>query len=349
MKAICTLLSFIVILWNLSGPFVVSILGKEISIPGYMVWVAICYAGLGTFLIHKVGHRLVNLNFVQQRYEADFRFSMMRLRENAESVAFYHGEPHEKSVFLERFRVLLENFWKIVKKQKQLVWLNSGYSQIAIIFPFVVAIPRYLRRELTLGGLMQVATAFGRVQDSLSYFVDAYATLAEWQAVVDRLTSFRTHLEAAGMTKTQNQVTRMVGDEGRLVLDQFEVDLPSGSPILKPLTMTVQAGTHILIRGTSGSGKSTFLRALAGIWPFAKGKANHLDEEADWTHVFSVGEQQRLAFVRALIYEPAWLFMDESTSALDEETEKAMYELLLSRLARTTLISVGHRGSTYFT
>lgn len=126
MKAICTLLSFIVILWNLSGPFVVSILGKEISIPGYMVWVAICYAGLGTFLIHKVGHRLVNLNFVQQRYEADFRFSMMRLRENAESVAFYHGEPHEKSVFLERFRVLLENFWKIVKKQKQLVWLNSG-------------------------------------------------------------------------------------------------------------------------------------------------------------------------------------------------------------------------------
>ena len=155
MKAICTLLSFIVILWNLSGPFAVSILGKEISIPGYMVWVAICYAGLGTFLIHKVGHRLVNLNFVQQRYEADFRFSMMRLRENAESVAFYHGEPHEKSVFLERFRVLLENFWKIVKKQKQLVWLNSGYSQIAIIFPFVVAIPRYLRRELTLGGLMQ--------------------------------------------------------------------------------------------------------------------------------------------------------------------------------------------------
>jgi len=403
MKAICTLLSFIVILWNLSGPFVVSILGKEISIPGYMVWVAICYAGLGTFLIHKVGHRLVNLNFVQQRYEADFRFSMMRLRENAESVAFYHGEPHEKSVFLERFRVLLENFWKIVKKQKQLVWLNSGYSQIAIIFPFVVAIPRYLRRELTLGGLMQVATAFGRVQDSLSYFVDAYATLAEWQAVVDRLTSFRTHLEAAGMTKTQNQVTRMVGDEGRLVLDQFEVDLPSGSPILKPLTMTVQAGTHILIRGTSGSGKSTFLRALAGIWPFAKGKvtlapqdrlmfipqrpylplgtlreaivypgtrqisddriralmedcrigylANHLDEEADWTHVFSVGEQQRLAFVRALIYEPAWLFIDESTSALDEETEKAMYELLLSRLARTTLISVGHRSTlvTYHT
>ena len=396
-KALCTLVSFVVILWQLSGPFSFAAFGREWTIPGYMVWVAVAYASVGTWLTHKVGHTLVGLNFVQQRYEADFRFSMMRMRENAESVAFYHGESHERKVFGERFRLLLDNFWKIVKKQKQLVWLNSGYSQIAIIFPFVVAIPRYLRHELTLGGLMQVATAFGRVQDSLSYFVDMYASLAEWQAVVDRLTGFGAHMEAVRQAGSQVHVDRCFRDDPEIVLEKLEVDLPDGSILLKPLTLTLEPGKNVLIRGSSGSGKSTFLRALAGIWPFARGKvtmpafehvmfipqrpylplgtlrdsvlypgtkhltdealrelmeqcrigylADRLDQEADWSHVFSVGEQQRLAFVRALIYEPTWLFMDESTSALDEDTEAAMFRLLAARLRATTLVSVGHRST----
>ena len=396
-KALCTLVSFVVILWQLSGPFSFAAFGREWTIPGYMVWVAVAYVSVGTWLTHKVGHTLVGLNFVQQRYEADFRFSMMRMRENAESVAFYHGESHERKVFGERFRLLLANFWKIVKKQKQLVWLNSGYSQIAIIFPFVVAIPRYLRHELTLGGLMQVATAFGRVQDSLSYFVDMYASLAEWQAVVDRLTGFGAHMEAVRQAGSQVHVDRCFRDDPEIVLEKLEVDLPDGSILLKPLTLTLEPGKNVLIRGSSGSGKSTFLRALAGIWPFARGKvtmpafehvmfipqrpylplgtlrdsvlypgtkhltdealrelmeqcrigylADRLDQEADWSHVFSVGEQQRLAFVRALIYEPAWLFMDESTSALDEDTEAAMFRLLAARLRATTLVSVGHRST----
>ena len=396
-KALCTLVSFVVILWQLSGPFSFAAFGREWTIPGYMVWVAVAYASVGTWLTHKVGHTLVGLNFVQQRYEADFRFSMMRMRENAESVAFYHGESHERKVFGERFRLLLANFWKIVKKQKQLVWLNSGYSQIAIIFPFVVAIPRYLRHELTLGGLMQVATAFGRVQDSLSYFVDMYASLAEWQAVVDRLTGFGAHMEAVRQAGSQVHVDRCFRDDPEIVLEKLEVDLPDGSILLKPLTLTLEPGKNVLIRGSSGSGKSTFLRALAGIWPFARGKvtmpafehvmfipqrpylplgtlrdsvlypgtkhltdealrelmeqcrigylADRLDQEADWSHVFSVGEQQRLAFVRALIYEPTWLFMDESTSALDEDTEAAMFRLLAARLRATTLVSVGHRST----
>ena len=362
-----------------------------------MVWVAVAYASVGTWLTHKVGHTLVGLNFIQQRYEADFRFSMMRMRENAESVAFYHGESHERKVFGERFRLLLANFWKIIKKQKQLVWLNSGYSQIAIIFPFVVAIPRYLRHELTLGGLMQVATAFGRVQDSLSYFVDMYASLAEWQAVVDRLTGFGAHMEAVRQAGSQVHVDRCFRDDPEIVLEKLEVDLPDGSILLKPLTLTLEPGKNVLIRGSSGSGKSTLLRTLAGIWPFARGKvtmpafehvmfipqrpylplgtlrdsvlypgtkhltdealrelmeqcrigylADRLDQEADWSHVFSVGEQQRLAFVRALIYEPTWLFMDESTSALDEDTEAAMFRLLAARLRATTLVSVGHRST----
>ena len=396
-KALCTLVSFVVILWQLSGPFSFAAFGREWTIPGYMVWVAVAYASVGTWLTHKVGHTLVGLNFIQQRYEADFRFSMMRMRENAESVAFYHGESHERKVFGERFRLLLANFWKIIKKQKQLVWLNSGYSQIAIIFPFVVAIPRYLRHELTLGGLMQVATAFGRVQDSLSYFVDMYASLAEWQAVVDRLTGFGAHMEAVRQAGSQVHVDRCFRDDPEIVLEKLEVDLPDGSVLLKPLTLTLEPGKNVLIRGSSGSGKSTLLRTLAGIWPFARGKvtmpafehvmfipqrpylplgtlrdsvlypgtkhltdealrelmeqcrigylADRLDQEADWSHVFSVGEQQRLAFVRALIYEPTWLFMDESTSALDEDTEAAMFRLLAARLRATTLVSVGHRST----
>jgi putative ATP-binding cassette transporter len=396
-KALCTLLSFVAILWQLSGPLSFQFMGRTWTINGYMVWVAVGYAVIGTYLTHKVGHRLVGLNFVQQRYEADFRFSMMRMRENAESVAFYHGESHERKVFGERFKRLLDNFWKIVQKQKQLVWLNSGYSQIAIIFPFVVAIPRYLKKELTLGGLMQVATAFGRVQESLSYFVDVYASLAEWQAVVDRLTSFGAHMQAVREAGNQEHVERRFVNQPEIEIENLEVDLPNGQAILKPLSLTFEPGENVLIRGSSGSGKSTLLRALAGIWPFARGKvtmpdfehvmfipqrpylplgklrdavlypgtrhrtdeelkalmtdcrigylADRLDQEADWSHVFSVGEQQRLAFVRALIYEPAWLFMDESTSALDEDTEAAMYKLLAERLTKTTLVSVGHRST----
>lgn len=396
-KALCTLISFVVILWQLSGPFSFQAFGYTFHISGYMVWVAVAYATLGTYVTHRVGHKLVGLNFLQQRREADFRFSMMRMRENAESVAFYHGENQEGQVFKKRFALLLENFWKIVQKQKQLVWLNSGYSQIAIIFPFVVAIPRFLRRELTLGGLMQVATAFGRVQDSLSYFVDMYASLAEWQAVVDRLTGFEEDMALVRNAGDQSHLERSVSPENTITIQGLEVDLPDGQPILKPMDLTLAPGKNVLIKGVSGSGKSTLLRSLAGIWPFTKGKvtmpadeqlmfipqrpylplgtlrdallypghdvhsdeeldecmkscrigylAGHLDEEGDWSHVFSVGEQQRLAFARALLHKPKWLFMDESTSALDEETEAAMYTLLAERLPETTVVSVGHRST----
>ncbi len=396
-KAVCTLLSFVVILWQLSGPFSFQLLGRTWQVPGYMVWVAVAYAVVGTWLTHRVGHKLVALNFLQQRREADFRFSMMRMRENAESVAFYHGEEQEGRVFKNRFTLLLENFWKIVLKQKQLVWLNSGYSQIAIIFPFVVAIPRFLRRELTLGGLMQVATAFGRVQDALSYFVDMYTSLAAWQAVVERLTSFEAHMELVQAAGSASQLVQGSSPDAALHIKDLEVDLPNGQPILQGLNLTLEPGKNLLIQGLSGSGKSTLLRCLAGLWPFVKGEtdlppgstvmfipqrpylplgtlrdailypgtrdlpdahlrqvlaecqigylAKHLLEEGDWAHVFSLGEQQRLAFARILIYQPAWLFMDESTSALDEETEARMYQLLAEKLPHTTVISVGHRSS----
>lgn len=397
LKAFSTLVSFVVILWQLSGPFEFSVSGQQYSLPGYLVWVALAYSIIGTWLTHKVGRKLVGLNFIQQRFEADFRFSMMRLRENAESVAFYDGEKQEGTVFKKRFRLLLDNFWKIVQKQKQLVWLNSGYSQIAIIFPFVVCIPRYLSKQITLGGLMQIATAFGRVQESLSYFVDMYSALAQWQAVVDRLVGFGLHMREVEKVKPSLALDRMEADFDGVRIVAMEIGLPNGEVLLKDLNFELKPGRNVLVKGTSGSGKSTLLRAIAGIWPYAAGKvelpererimfipqkpylplgtlrdallypgkqqktddelralmrlcridslAGNLDVEADWSHVLSIGEQQRLAFVRTMIYEPEWLFLDEATSALDEATEENMYSMLRDRLKKTTVVSVGHRST----
>ena len=231
LKAVTTLASFVVILYELSGSLKFTLFGQEWEISGYLFWAAFFYSILGTWVTHLVGRKLVKLNFIQQRYEADFRFSMIRLRESSESVAFYRGEGQESKVFKERFTLLLDNFWKIVNKQKQLVWLNSGYSQIAIIFPFVAAMNRYLAKEFTLGGLMQVASAFGRVQDSLSYFVDTYSSLATWQSVVMRLTYFGRHMQEVSAEAERFHLERFVAAE-EVRADNMQVNLPDGTPLL---------------------------------------------------------------------------------------------------------------------
>lgn len=396
LKAACTFVSFVFILYQLSGPLSFDFMGRTWTINGYMLWASLIYSIVGTYLTHVVGRKLVKLNFIQQRYEADFRFSMIRLRESAESVAFYRGEAQEGRVFKNRFKLLLDNFWQLVNKQKQLVFLNSGYSQIAIIFPFVVAMNRYLAKEVSLGGLMQVASAFGRVQDSLSYFVDMYSSIAQWQAVVMRLTYFGRHMHEVSEEAERFSVERFASAE-TVSVENMQVNLPDGTPLLTKLNFTLRPGANVLLKGVSGSGKSTLLRALAGIWPFVTGRINlpkneelmfipqkpylplgtlreallypgnkplpdeelyylldlcqigylrdKLDVNADWSHVLSVGEQQRLAFVRAHIQQPKWLFLDEATSALDEDTEATMYALLAERLQQTTLVSIGHRST----
>lgn len=396
LKAFCTFASFVVILYNLSGSLSFTFMGKTWTINGYMLWASLLYSVIGTYITHTVGRKLVKINFIQQKYEADFRFSMIRLRESAESVAFYRGEAQEGSVFKQRFKMLLDNFWKLVNKQKQLVFLNSGYSQIAIIFPFVVAMNRYLTKEVTLGGLMQVASAFGRVQDSLSYFVDMYSSIAQWQAVVMRLTCFGHHMHDVYQQAERFHVERFAAADV-VEVNNMQINLPDGKPLLENISFTLHPGHNVLIKGVSGSGKSTLLRAISGIWPFVDGKIflperdklmfipqksylplgtlraalnypgnkpiddteliylmdlcqigylkDKLDLEADWSHVLSVGEQQRLAFVRAHIQQPQWLFLDEATSALDEDTEATMYSLLQERLQQTTVVSVGHRST----
>lgn len=395
LRAATTIFCFIFVLWSLSEPLSFILFGSTFHVYGYLVWTALAYSVIGTWLTHKVGHKLVGLNFLQQKLEADFRYAMVRLRETSESVAFYHGGGEEKKILEGRFHKLLVNTVYIIRKQKQLSWLTNSYGQIAIIFPFVVAAPRYLSRNISLGGLMQVANCFGKVQESMSYFVDVYASLAEWMSCVERLLTFDEHMDRMA-EETEGKEKKLARKEGEaLTLSHVNVFLPDGKPLLTGLSCTIEEGERVILKGPSGSGKSTLLRLLAGLWPYGEGEihlpssqnslfipqkpympigtlkeaalyprgegkeeelkklmetcglaswAVHLEDEGDWSHILSLGEQQKLAFVRIFITRPRWVFLDEATSAMDEETENRLYRLL-SSLPGITLISVGHRST----
>src|SRR5271157_4459774 len=192
-----SLVSFLVILWGLSGSADIQ-LGKwgVLHIPAYLVWAALLYAGIGTWLTVKIGRPLVPLNFARQQFEADFRFSLMRFGENAESVALQGGEPAELGVFHERFRSVFENFRQIMKRQRRLSCFTLGYTQVAVIFPVVVVSPRYFAGQIALGGLMQAVNAFSFVHNALSFIINAYTDIAAWQAATERLSGFEDRLLA---------------------------------------------------------------------------------------------------------------------------------------------------------
>ncbi len=398
MRAVVTLVSFLSILWGLSGSVTLPIGAGGLTVPGYMVWAAVLYAIAGTWLTNLIGRPLVRLNFNQQRYEADFRFNLVRFRENTEGVALYHGEADELRNFRERFTDVVRNWWAIMRQQKRLTWFTAGYGQAAIIFPFVVAAPRYFRGEIPLGGLMQTASAFGQVQDSLSFIVTSYTDIAEWRSVVLRLLGFERALARVRAEAAVEGVRRGPGTDGELSLDHVDLQLPGGRPLVEGVSLDFRPGDTALISGPTGAGKSTLFRAIAGIWPFGRGEirlprdsrvlflpqkpylpigtlrevvsyptpaagvddpairdalqavglpqlAPRLDERAHWALALSPGEQQCIAFARALVQKPAWLFLDEATSAVDEETEVRLYSLVRERLPATTLVSVGHRST----
>jgi len=264
---IATLASFVGILWGLSGQ--TEFFG--VSIPGYMVWIALAYAILGTALTHWVGKPLAALRFRQQRVEADFRYALVRFRENMEAVALYRGESEEKARFQTRFTVLTENWWAIMQQIKRLSALTSGYEQVASVFPIVVAAPRYFAGKMQLGGLTQTAGAFGRVQAALSWFIDRYPELAGWHAVVERLVTFQNAIDAA---RAQAGQGFQVGTsfDGDLHLSGVTVALPNGTKLLDHADLTLTQGHSVVVTGRSGTGKSTLFRAVAGIWPFGAGR-----------------------------------------------------------------------------
>ena len=394
LSAVVTLISFVVILWTLSGSL--QLFGMDI--PGYLVWVALIYAIAGTFLTHFIGRKLIGLDFNQQRVEADFRFSLVRLRENSEGVALYRGEAEELGGLRGRFAAVITNWWQIMYKRKQLGWFTSFYHQLAIIFPYIVVSPRFFSGKIPLGEIFQTASAFGQVQGSLSWFINAYTAFAQWKATVDRLIGFVNSLERVRIEADRLDGDRVEGSAPTLVLEDLAIALPRGEPLLAPTALELKPGENVLLTGPSGAGKSTFLRALSGIWPYWKGRirlpggarllflpqkpylpigslrravcypddsARHSDDEVrralklvgleplgaelerseNWAQVLSGGEQQRLAFARALLTRPDWLFLDEATAALPEAEQDRLYRLLREELPRTTSVSVGHRDS----
>lgn len=266
LNSIVTLGSFIFVLWSLSGT--VTVLGVEI--PGYMVWVALIYALLGTWLAHLIGRPLIALNFSLQRLEADFRYALVRLRENTEGAALYGGEADEKRGLTQRFTKLMVNWWDIMRATKRLTFFTAGYGQVASIFPIVVAAPAYFAGRLPLGGLIQTSSAFGQVQGSLSWFVDNYGKLTEWRATVQRLSGFTKAVATARASATGP--VAQPGEAGRLTLHDMTLSLPDGRVLMADAALQVAAGDAVLINGPSGSGKSTLFRAMAGIWPFGTGK-----------------------------------------------------------------------------
>ncbi len=264
LKQLTTLVAFGFVLWELSGA--IDLFGVEI--PGYMFWFSVIYSGVGTILVHMVGRKLIGLQFNQQRYEADFRFSMMRVRENSESIAFYRGEDSEMETFTERFKNVIKNFRALMTKTKHLNFYSVGYSQLAVIVPLILAAPRYFANEIQLGGLMQTISAFGRVQDALSYFVDSYATIANLAAVINRLAGFTEHVEK--VQQVESHVTKSFADN--LKISGLNISLPTGRELLKNLSLNLSNTKYLLVTGFSGCGKSTLLRTLAGIWAYASGE-----------------------------------------------------------------------------
>ena len=399
LNAVVTLGSFVGILWGLSGPLEIPYDGGHIVIPGYMVWAALVYAVVGTWLTHTIGKKLIGLNYNQQRFEADFRYGLVRFRENTEGVALYSGEKDESRSFRARFGSVVDNWWQIMRRQKILNTFTIGYNQAAIIFPFAVAGNRYFAGTLQLGGLMQISSAFGHVQGSLSWFIGAYSTFATWKATVDRLLGFHEAIEnARAQMRSKSGVQQTQDTESDLIIDNVSLALPDGTPLMANSSAILRPGESWLIRGPSGSGKSTLFRAIAGIWPFGNGwvrmprhlsglflpqrpylpigtlrdviayperdqsfsdenvgdaltavglqhLTGRLDEQQNWSMQLSPGEQQRIAFARAFLHQPAWLFLDEATSSLDEDAERQLYQMLRDKLPQTTIVSIGHRST----
>lgn len=269
LNAVVTLVSFVGILWGLSGTVELPLGGQTYTVAGSMVWVAIAYCAAGTLITHYIGRPLVNLNFLQQRYEADFRHHLVRVREYSEAIALDRGQTVEHRQLDTRFGTVLKNYLQLIRQQKNLVAFTASFGQASVIFAFIVQAPRFFSGAIQLGQLMQVNSAFGRVQDSLSWIVENYDSIAAWRATTDRLTSFEEAMQAQARARTDLRIEAA----NELAAQDLTIGLPDGTRLLCDAAFRAQAGEAVLLQGPSGSGKSTLFRAFAGIWPFASGQA----------------------------------------------------------------------------
>ncbi|OZI70715.1 ABC transporter ATP-binding protein/permease [Bordetella genomosp. 12] len=389
-SALVSLVEFTLILWGLAGALPLG----SVQIPHGMVFAVYLYVIVATLFAFRIGRPLIRLSFLKERLAAHFRYALMRLRENAENIAFYAGEPIEARTLSNRFSAMIANAWALVFRGLKFDAFNLSASQIAVVFPFIVQAPRFFSGAIKLGDVMQTAQAFGQVQDALSFFRNSYDSFAQYRAVLERLNGFLDTNEAARALPS----VHTLHVAGRFEVRSLRLERPDHSALFPPLNVVLHPGESLLIQGHSGVGKTTLLRALAGLWPYAEGQVERpvrqqalflsqrpylplgslrhaihypaaagldqdarlmaildqvclshlrarLDDDLDWSRVLSLGEQQRIAFVRALINRPGIVFLDEATSALDEGLEAAMYQHLRRALPDSILISVGHRNT----
>lgn len=390
-RSVASVVSFVVLLWSLSEPVMVA----GVTIHGYLVWIALFYSAFGTWVTHRVGRRLIPLHFVQQRTEADFRFSLMRLRENVEGVALHRGEAEQERELSDRFDGVVRNWHAIMAATLRLTFLTTSYGQVMLVFPLAIVAPAYFAGRMPLGGIFQTSNAFVQVQTALSWVVTAYADITGWLATVQRLSGFQRSIADARVANAGPTIAHH-GERKALELAGVSMACPDGRLLVQDINLVLQPGERLLITGPSGVGKSTLIRTIAGIWPFGSGDvrcpqgrylfvpqrpymptgtlrravcypresgafvdenvasalwdvdlghlAGDLDTVDVWERRLSGGEQQRLMLARAILNQPDWLFLDESTSALDAIAEARFYTLLIERLPNATVVSIAHRA-----
>ena len=332
LNAVVTLASFVGILWGLSGDFAFTLGSQTFDIPGFMVWMALLYCLVGSVITHYLGRPQIQLNFEQQRREADFRHHMVRVREYSEAIALDRGEGVERGQLERRFGLVLDNYLTLIRAQKRLVWFTSFFGQAAVVFPFVVAAPRFFSGAIQLGELVQISSAFGQVQNALSWFVDNYSSLAAWRATTNRLTSFEASFQALALSDKGLVAT----DSEVLSSSDLHLELPNGSVLLDQAQLQARPGDSILLSGPSGAGKSTLFRALAGIWPFASGTLNRPTD--------SMFLPQRPYFPNGPLRE-ALAYPQEASLFSDDELTSALHRALLPELS-TRLNEVGAWSQT---
>lgn len=274
LQDLVTVSSFVVILWNLSGVVHVAVGPVKLDVYGYLVWIALVYAGLGTYWTVKAGRPLVRLEYDQQRYEADFRYSLVRVRDNAESIALYAGEKQEKNNCLQHFQSIIGNFKSIILIRRKLMWLTTGYSEIAAVFAILIASPRYFSGQIHLGQMFQIIDAYHHVQVGFSFIIDSFTRLAQWRAVVNRLNNFLLVMETVRLEQPDYKVGISRGKKEEFCVDNLNVFRPDGFNLIRNLDMRLRRGERLIVTGLSGCGKSTLLRAFAGLWPYTRGHIN---------------------------------------------------------------------------